>query len=145
MPVDTEKFASVPLFENLDQKEIMKLLKLSEHLMVRGGDEIVRQGEPCDGVYIIADGVFDVLKSGADNRVLARLEELSFFGEMSLVTESPRAASVVCVEDGRLTKLPIDKFNELLESGDITAYKVVRNMSRILAQRLARIEEHLVN
>ena len=145
MSVDTEKFASVPLFESLDQQEIMKLLKLSEHLIVKGGDEIVRQGDSGDGVYIISDGVFDVLKSGSDNKVLARLEQLSFFGEMALVSDSPRAASVVCVEDGRLTKIPIEKFNELLNQGDLTAFKVVRNMSRILAQRLARLEEQLVN
>lgn len=145
MTIETEKFASVPLFENLDQQEIMKLLKISEHSMVKQGDEIIRQGEPGDGVYIIAAGAFEVLKSGTENKVLARLEELSFFGEMSLVTESSCAASVVCMEDGRLTKIPRVQFNRLLEKGDLTAYKVVRNMCRMLATRLARVEEELVS
>ena len=47
-------------------------------------------------------------------------------------------------ESGRLKKVPIDKFNELLAQGDLTAYKVIRNMSRILAQRLARLEDRFV-
>ena len=142
--MDTEKFETVPLFAGLAQQEIMKLLKISESLTANPGDAIVRQGDPGDGVYVIAAGAFEVQKTGAQKKSLARLEELSFFGEMSLVSAEPRAASVVCVQAGRLKKIPADKFNQLLEAGDLTAYKVIHNMSRILAQRLARLEERVV-
>ena len=145
MAIETEKFASVPLFQNLSQQEIMKLLKISEHRMVKHGEEIIRQGQPGDGVYVISAGAFEVLKTGTENKVLARLEELSFFGEMSLVSDSTCAASVVCMEDGRLTKIPRKAFEKMLDEGDLTAYKVVRNMSSMLAKRLARVEEELVN
>ncbi len=143
--IDTEKFATVPLFTGLSQQEIVKLIKISENLTANPGDEIVRQGDTGDGVYVIASGAFEVQKSGAETKALARLEELSFFGEMALVSDDPRSASVVCVESGRLKKFPVDKFNQLLEAGDLTAYKVIRNMSRILAQRLARLGERVVS
>jgi CRP-like cAMP-binding protein len=142
--IDTERFATVPLFVGLNQKEILQLLKISESLTAEPGDEIVREGDAGDGIYVIAAGAFEVQKAGAETTVLARLEELSFFGEMSLVSNAPRAASVVCVEAGRLKKVPADKFNELLDAGDLTAYKVIRNMSQILAQRLARLEDRVV-
>ncbi len=143
--IDTEKFATVPLFLGLSQPEIVKLIKISENLTANSGDVIVREGDVGDGVYIIAAGAFEVRKSGAESKSLARLEGMSFFGEMALVSDEPRSASVVCVESGRLKKFDVTKFNELLDAGDLTAYKVIRNMSRILAQRLARLGERVVS
>jgi CRP-like cAMP-binding protein len=143
--IDTEKFATVPLFIGLEQPEILKLLKLGENVAANKGDTIVREGEPGDGIYVIAAGAYEVRKKGAKEKVLARLEELSFFGEMSLVSDKPRAASVVCVTEGRLKKFPVAKFKQLLEAKDITAYKVIHNVSRILAERLSRLEERLVS
>lgn len=144
--IDTEKFATVPLFLGLSQPEIVKLIKISENLTANPGDVIVRQGDAGDGLYVIAAGAFEVQKSGAEAKeVLARLETMSFFGEMALVSDEPRSASVVCVEAGRLKKFAVDKFHQLLDGGDLTAYKVIRNMSRILAQRLARLGERVVS
>lgn len=142
--VNVEKFGSVPLFEGLQQSEIMTILKISENVAASPGDEIIKEGTPGDGLYVIAAGAFEVVKGGAEKNVLARLEDFSFFGEMSMVSSASRAASVVCVEAGRLKKVPTDKFLQLLESGDLTAYKVVRNIASILAQRLARLEERMV-
>ena len=118
---------------------------IGEDVVAEEGLEVVRQGEPGDGFYVISAGAFEVLKAGPESTVLARLEELSYFGEMSLVSNEPRAASVICVQAGRLKKFPKEKFNALLDKDDVTAYKVVRNMSRILAQRLARLEERFVS
>lgn len=143
--IDTEKFATVPLFLGLSQPEIVKLIKISENSTANSGDVIVREGDIGDGVYVIAAGAFEVRKSGAESKALARLEAMSFFGEMALVSDEPRSASVVCVESGRLKKFDVTKFHELLDADDLTAYKVIRNMSRILAQRLARLGERVVS
>ncbi len=146
MTIDTERFSTVPLFEGLDHTEISALLKSAEDVVAKEGDELVRQGESADGFYIIAAGAFEVLKhGGAKDAVLARLETLSYFGEMSLVSSETRAATVVCVQGGRLKKFSHEMFNKLLDSGNLTAYKVIRNMCRILAQRLARLEDRFVS
>ncbi|MEE8142268.1 MAG: cyclic nucleotide-binding domain-containing protein [Planctomycetota bacterium] len=145
MTIDTERFSTVPLFEGLEHTEIAALLKTAEDVVAKEGDELVRQGEPADGFYIIAAGAFEVLKHGAKDAVLARLETLSYFGEMSLVSDESRAATVVCVQEGRLKKFSHEKFNQLLDSGNLTAYKVIRNMCRILAKRLARLEDRFVS
>lgn len=141
---DTEKFSVAPLFVGLAQPEILKLLKISENVATNPGDQVVREGDQGDGVYVIAAGVYEVVKSD-EKKVLARLEGGAFFGEMSLVRDEPRAASVVCVEAGRLKKISADKFNQLLAADDLTVYKVVLNMSRMLADRLARVEARLVS
>lgn len=142
MATDTERFATVPLFDGLEHTDIGRILKISENVSARAGDVIVREGEPGDSFYIISAGAFEVRKG---DRVLARLEELSFFGEMSLVSDQPRVADVVCVKDGRLKKVSTVKFNQLLEISDIAAYKMIHAMCRIIAQRLSRLEERVVH
>ena len=139
-----EKFSKVPLFEGLSPAEIAELLRITEDVEVSEGELVVRQGSAGDGFYVIGAGTFEVLKSGNKDEVLARLEDLSSFGEMSLVTEDERSASVLCVTEGRLKKFPKDKFQELIDGGNIPAFKVVRNMCRLLARRLAATDDRLV-
>lgn len=141
----TEKFAQVPLFEGLDHREIQELLAIAEEIEVDSGEEVCRQGTPGDGFYVIAAGEFEVLKSGDKNVVLARLGNFSYFGEMSLVSRETRVASVICTQKGRLRKFPIDAFNDLLDEGNLTAYRVIRNMCGILAKRLQRSDDRFVS
>lgn len=143
MTVAPEQYTTVPLFEGLKPLEVMKLLKIAEDIEAGEGQVIVSEGESGDGFFVIAKGAFVVRKAGL-TEVIARLQELSFFGEMALVTQAPRNASVICVDPGRLKKFPTKKFEELLEEGDLIAYKVIRNMARILAQRLARLQVRFV-
>ncbi|HIA27700.1 MAG TPA: cyclic nucleotide-binding domain-containing protein [Planctomycetes bacterium] len=146
MPTEyVESFQRVPLFDGLSPSEIADLLRISEDVETKKGDTIVLQGSPGDGFYVIGAGSFEVLKSGNRNEVLARLEDNAYFGEMSLVSEDVRSATVMCIEDGRLKKFAKEPFNQLLDEGDLTAFKVVRNMARILAQRLAASDERLVS
>lgn len=145
---DLESYKTVPLFKGIASTEIMRLLRIAQDVAAEKGDVIVREGEPGDGFFIIAKGVFEVTKRravGGEGAVLARLGEFSFFGEMALVTYSMRAATVTCVEEGRLKKFPTEVFEGLLEDGDLAAYQVVRNMCRILAERLQRLGERFVS
>ncbi|MFN0058838.1 MAG: cyclic nucleotide-binding domain-containing protein [Planctomycetota bacterium] len=145
MEYDTERFSTVPLFEGLASREISDLLRITQDVRADEGMEVIRQGQIGDAFYVIGAGEFEVLKTGKEKVVLARLQQLSYFGEMSMVSAEPRSASVICVSSGRLKKFPISKFNKLLDEGNVTAYKVIRNMCRILAQRLARLEERFVS
>ncbi len=140
-----ESFQKVPLFEGLSHSEIADLLRISEDIVAKKSDTVVLQGTAGDGFYIIGAGAFEVLKSGNRNEVLGRLEELSFFGEMSLISHDVRSATVMCVEDGRLKKIPAGPFQQLLKDGNMVAYKMILNMARILAQRLAASDDRLVS
>jgi CRP/FNR family transcriptional regulator, cyclic AMP receptor protein len=140
MTVNTERFATVPLFDMLEPLEIVDLLDIAEDLRTRPGDIIVREGDPGDGFYVISAGVFEVVKGDDQGIVLARLEELSFFGEMSLVSRKPCNATVICREAGRLKRFSRAKFDAMLSDGHLPAYKVIHAMSRILAERLARLD-----
>jgi len=91
-----------------------------------------------------------VIKSdGANPKVLARLSDLSSFGEMGLVSENRHTASVVAVTRSRLRSFSIAKFKELLEMQDRTVYRTVYRMvlglARLIAMRLQSSDHRRVN
>ncbi len=142
MATDTERFGTVPLFDDLEGMQIAELLEISKGIPTEVGDDIVKEGATGDGLYIIGKGAFDVIKSDGDSEtVLAHLGELSFFGEMSLISKASCAATVRCTESGRVTHLPAAAFNAKLDADDLNAFKVVRSIACILANRLAKADD----
>ncbi len=138
-----EEYTSVPLFAGLEASEIAGLLESSEAVKASGGEVIIQQGEQGPGLYLVASGTFAVIKEGIETPV-AYLEEYSHFGEMSLITNEPVSASVVCEREGRLRLLPWRRFGAMLRDRNPVAFTVVLNMSRVMARRLLRAEERFL-
>ncbi|MFM1550742.1 MAG: Crp/Fnr family transcriptional regulator [Lentisphaeria bacterium] len=146
MATDTERFGTVPLFDDLEGMQIAELLEIGKGIPAEVGDDIVKEGAPGDGLYIISKGTFDVIKSDGDSEtLLAHLGELSFFGEMSLISKASCTATVRCSEAGRVTHLPAAAFNAKLDANDLNAFKVVRSIACILANRLAKADDRMVH
>ena len=146
MATDTERFGTVPLFDDLEGMQIAELLEISKGIPTEVGDDIIKEGATGDGLYIISKGTFDVIKSDGDSEtVLARLGELSFFGEMSLISKASCTATVRCTESGRVTHLPAAAFNAKLDPDDLNAFKVVRSIACILVNRLAKADDWVVD
>ena len=145
-----ERYSSVPLFEGLQPEEIGALLGFSQEVIVEPGDVVISEGDIPGHFFIIAEGSLDVIKSdGANPKVLARLSDLSSFGEMGLVSENRHTASVVAVTRSRLRSFSIAKFKELLEMQDRTVYRTVYRMvlglARLIAMRLQSSDHRRVN
>src|SRR5207248_8519320 len=80
---------------------------------VGAGEMVVREGEPGERFFIIRSGVLEVLREG---RLLARLQSGDAFGEIALLLDVPRTASVVCVEPSELLALDAVDFRDVLAS-----------------------------
>ncbi|MGE4618788.1 MAG: cyclic nucleotide-binding domain-containing protein [Planctomycetota bacterium] len=141
-----ERYSTVPLFEGLEPEEIGALLGYSEEVNVEAGEVIIHEGETPRDFYIVAEGAVDVVKTEGDiPLVLARLSDLSSFGEMGVVSDQVHSASIVAVSNSRLRRFPVKKFKELLNHGDRTAYRMVLGLTRLLAIRLAASDERRVS
>ena len=92
---------AVPMFAPLSiaAKEYMARRLVS--VPVSAGDVVIRAGDPGDRFYIVADGEFDVLADGADRRMGGG----DYFGEIALLRDVPRTATVRAVVDGQLYAL----------------------------------------
>ena len=92
---------AVPMFAPLSiaAKEYMARRLVS--VPVSAGDVVIRAGDPGDRFYIVADGEFDVLADGADRKMV----EGDSFGEIALLRDVPRTATIRAVVDGQLYAL----------------------------------------
>jgi len=88
-------------------------------LPVAAGTVVIRQGDAADRFYIIDEGRFEVTQAGADGaeRSLRELGPADPFGEIGLLTGSPRTATVTARSEARLFALERDDFLELVGSG----------------------------
>jgi cAMP-dependent protein kinase regulator len=101
--------SKVPILASLTEYE---QLTIADSLVERSfddGDTVCTQGEPGDSFYIVRRGVASCTQQDADGKVqeVARLEEGSYFGEIALLTQKPRQATVVAV--GELSVLSMDR------------------------------------
>jgi CRP-like cAMP-binding protein len=81
------------------------LVRRLEHVEVAPGDRVISEGDIPDRVYIVVRGDL-VATRGTPPRPLARIGEGSFFGEMALLDDTPRSATVTAVTDAELFALP---------------------------------------
>jgi len=103
-----------PVFRELPFNEREKFLPRFELLIIKKDDDIVREGEPGDAMYVIVSGLVEVwTKRGNRKIVLATLKEGDFFGEISLITGDVRTATVTALKETRLMKLKKSDFDDI--------------------------------
>ncbi len=102
--------ARVPLFIGLDASEIGEITKLLHARTVTAGAAVVRQGEVADAMYLITSGEVEVELPGGG----VLLREGDFFGEMALVQQRPRSATVRARQATKLLVLDAVSLNGLM-------------------------------
>jgi CRP-like cAMP-binding protein len=106
------------------------------------GDLIVKEGDPGKEMFIIQSGSVDVIREDGDKKVIFNtLERGDFFGEMALLEQAPRSATVVAREDTKLLVLNIGNFLTKIKRDPTFAFNIMQRMSkriRILGDRLLR-------
>jgi len=104
--------ARVPIFKRLDAFSISRIANLLRARAVPANAVIFRRGEPADAMYFISSGVVEVDVAPES----LRLRDGNFFGEIGLLRDEPRSASVRTVTQCRLLALDKNDFRDLLES-----------------------------
>ena len=105
------------LFSPLDPQELRGFLDGFKSLTVKAGEYIVREGEEGDAFYLLRSGEVEVIKdSPGGGKVINRLKQGQFFGELALLTGAPRAASVRAVTEVSVYRLSKVDFDEIITS-----------------------------
>ena len=90
--------SATPLLSSLDRKTIKRLAEQGKHRAYAAGDTVVREGAPASALYIILSGKVHVERAEGDGAAVAYLGPGDFFGELALIEEHPRSATVVADE-----------------------------------------------
>jgi CRP-like cAMP-binding protein len=120
----------VPLFEGLSRKELVQLERVCEDVQVEPGKVLCKEGQTGDEFFVIVDGTVQVTRKG---RRVTTLGGGDFVGEIALVTELPRTATVTAETPVHLFVLTTREFDAVLDRNP----KVERKVLRALARRLA--------
>jgi CRP-like cAMP-binding protein len=140
-PDSATALAHSPLFSHLGRLDLARLAGELEEMRFTPGQAIVRQGDRPDGFYVIKHGRAAVLAGGpasvpgdgAGEQPLMTLGPGEIFGEMALLTDSPRTATVVAETDLTVWRLSRPRFEALLDH----ERGIARSIERSLSHRLA--------
>ena len=132
--------SKIDFFSGLDEKILRKLSDACIMRQFTKNETIVRQGEMGLGLYLIAKGRVKVdREQGGVRMQVAELGPEQFFGEMSLLDNKPRSATVTGIEDSECVLLTRDSFVKLMNKYP----EIPIRMARVLADRLRVANEKL--
>jgi CRP/FNR family cyclic AMP-dependent transcriptional regulator len=123
-----------PLFEGLSRKELAQLARVSEDVEVEPGTVLCKEGDIGHEFFVIVEGKVKVTRKG--RRVSVRGGG-DFVGEIALIEDVPRTATVTAETPVRLFVLTRKDFRHLLDENPTVERKVMR----VLARRLAEVSK----
>jgi len=132
----------VDVFHGMNQQELLMILESSEKCTFDPGGTIVREGSTGAYLYVIIEGSVSVIKSAASGggTELAKLSSGDTFGEVSLVDNGVRSASVLALTPCVMLRLE----EQQCWKHPTVGAKIYRNLARILAKRLRDMDEAYV-
>lgn len=133
--------AGVELFKNIDLNEVTALLQQASRINFDTGDMVFEEGSEGHSMYIVTAGEFEVFRQTGGKRVhIAHVTPGEHFGEIALLSNRPRSASVCATEPSIAIRL--SKRAVLAEQK--AAVQLFRNMAQLLAKRLIHIDEEVI-
>jgi CRP-like cAMP-binding protein len=119
--MDESRLASIDLFSSLSKRERTEIASRADQIDVPEGTHLVREGEFAYEFFVIEDGSAEVLRDGQH---VADLGPGDFLGEIGIVTQAPRNASVVAREPTRVMVLSEQDFRGVARSFPTVAEQI---------------------
>jgi len=132
---DLELFLSkIPLFSSIPLSQIHEMAQQFQYTSCKKGEVICHEGEPGDAMYIIRSGVVTIHARADDREMfLAELRRGDFFGEMALLSDSPRNATARVLLDAMIYYIRRHDFEELLMHNKSMGLYLSRYYARLMA------------
>ncbi len=131
---DAEILSRVALFSLMKKKHLRRITKLAKHHSYKKGEVIVREGARDSRLFIIISGEVEVIKNlgGRDEKPLRVLRSDNYFGEMALIDDHVRTASVVAKEETEVLSLYQWNIREEIKKYPSIAIELLQTLGRRL-------------
>jgi signal transduction histidine kinase len=143
--VTLDELRRVPLFADLSEEDLERLYQMAETVSIPAGELVFEEGSPGDALYVVLDGELEVSKrQSGQEAVLAVRRAGEFIGEMSLLEQAPRSASVRTLRESRLLMINQAAFGTLLScspSAHLTMLRAVTSRLRSTESMLVQSEK----
>ena len=125
----TELLQRVPLFSDLDRKELESLARTFKERNVSAGDTVVSEDSGAAGFFVIEDGTAKVSVHGQERGTLGPGD---YFGEIALIDEGQRTATVTATTDLVCHGLTYWEFRPLVQENGAIGWKILQSMAKML-------------
>jgi CRP-like cAMP-binding protein len=133
----TEALPELPIFSGLTPEQIEELSGWLVRLEFLPGQEIFAEGSQPDGLYVVARGGVEVLRTTAAGvRRVAELEGPCVFGEMGFLNSEPHSAAIRALTRITAGLLPCEVYEQRLRENNLTALHIALNLGRVACSRL---------
>lgn len=135
----------VDLFSGLDRKELQALTQSCQERKYSAGSTLFSQGDTGVGLYVLTSGTVRITQAVHPDKaeeVLGTESVGGVLGEMALLDDLPRSATVTAVDDVTALILPVWEFRAFLRSHPDVAIKLLSVLSRRLRKAENRIHDH---
>jgi len=133
-----EALAATPLFAGLSQEALGALVEQLQLVTLSTNEVLFYEGDPGDALYVIVEGEVSVSAEGPPRVEMARLGAGSFIGEVALMTDQPRSATVTAVADAELLRIDRKTLSKVLSEHGEVLHAVLRFVRDRLVDRWTR-------
>jgi CRP/FNR family cyclic AMP-dependent transcriptional regulator len=139
--VSSTVLKTVPLFAGFQNEQLRTLATVITRRSAPRGSVIMAEGDRVDSLYIVISGRLKVMMGEADGKevILGILGPGEFFGEMGLIDDRPRSASVIAIEPCELLSVTKSAFKKCL----LENFEVAMTVLRVLVRRLREADRKI--
>ena len=132
---------NVPLFSMLPEGQLQLLTRVLSRKAYPKNSTIIAAGDPTDAMYIVVSGRLKVVMSDKEGQevILAILNQGEYFGEMGLIAQAPRSATVTTIEPCELLTITRADFTKCLQGN----FDLTMNVIRGLVKRLREADKKI--
>lgn len=143
----SQKLKEVRLLSVFQAQELEYLIRMGQPHQFEAHSNVIIEGELSWGLYLILDGICGVFKTNkltGDSFDVAQLQEGSFFGEMSLIDDQPRSATVKALTNCQLFFISKEVFQQFLKLAPTLQIRFQESCIRLLVGRLRELDDSYV-
>jgi len=133
--MNLQDLRSSPLFEGLSDQELQQLVDNAQPVSLRAGEALMKQGEPGDTAYVVINGGLEIQKQSGQSLIKIDVRKPGeIVGEMALLSNAPRSATVVATCDSETLCISQEAFENLLSTSPSATLAVLHWVMARLSQ-----------
>ena len=138
---ETDLLRKIPMFAKMETSRLKLLAFASEIVSFQHGDIVFNSGDSADYAYVIMDGAVDIITETDSGPVVTdTLRQNQLIGELGLLNNTPRIATLVANGDLQAMKITAEMFFRILRENSEVALDVIRMLSDKLTRSHTKVE-----
>ena len=152
--VNLNFYKKIFIFQDLDEQELQSILQLARPRSFSANSTVIKEGDSGDSMYIMGEGEVNITKRltlvlsqdlPKEKRMLRlKAEDGVSFGEMALLENDTRTATVTALTDCRLLELKRDDFLGFIRENSVTGCKIMLRLAQLLSRFLRKTDQDVV-